>query len=67
MLQPRTLLKRWRPTIATLMMAKEKWSESRGHQTLIEEARSDTRNYYKQGGDVKDGVDTRKCVIGKGL
>ena len=51
----------------TLMMAKAKWSESRGPQTLIEEVKSDTRNYYKQGGDGKDGVDTRRCVIEKGL
>ena len=50
----------------TLMMAKAKWSELRVLQTLIEEARSDTRNYYKHGGDDKDGVDTRRCVIEKG-
>ena len=66
--QPRMQSKRWRQMTVTLMMAKAKWSELRVLQTLIEEARSDTRNYYKQGGDDdKDGVDTKRCVIEKGL
>ena len=47
--QPRTQSKRWRQMTVTLMMAKAKWSELRVLQTLIEEARSDTRNYYKRG------------------
>ena len=65
--QLKTQSKRWRQMTVTLMMAKAKWSELRVPQTLIEEVKSDTRNYYKQGGDGKDGVDTRRCVVEKGL